>query len=306
MHRHYDANSFAIYKHDHLALDAGCRADGTDMNVTYYYCQTVAHNAVLIHKPGEKRPGHFGPAFSDEPAAEENYGGQTEEAAATMLAFETNDDYSYMACDAADSYGDKCKEGVRQFVYLTPDCFVVYDRVTSADPSYRKQWLLHTENEPLCQGRTMVADCGKGRMFCETVLPEKPLVEKIGGEGREYWVRDRNYPFDAGFLANEQRIAEESGRGTYFGKWRVEISQTHETADVRFLNVISVGDTSMAKPFKARRLKDKDRDGVRLSIDGRKITVWFNRYGNVGGEITVNGVTRPLTGQIQEQKGVMY
>ncbi len=306
MHRHYDSNSFVIHKYDHLALDAGCRADGTDMNVTYYYCQTVAHNAVLIHKPGEKRPGHFGPTFTDDPVAEENYGGQIEEAAATMLAFETNDDYSYMACDAAESYGDKCKEGVRQFVYLNPDCFVVYDRVTSSDPSYRKQWLLHTENEPLYNGNTLKADCGKGRMFCETLLPEKPVIEKIGGEGKEYWVRDRNYPFDPAFLANEQRTAEETGRGTYFGKWRVEISQPQESADVRFLNVISVGDTSMAKPFKAKRLKDKNRDGVQLTIDGKKVTVWFNRYGKVGGEITIDGRTRPLTEKVQEQKGVTY
>ena len=304
MHRHYDANSFVIYKHDHLALDTGCRADGTDMNVTYYYCQTVAHNAVLIHKPGEKRPGHFGPAYTDDPAAEENYGGQIEEAAAQMLAFETCDDYSYMACDAADSYGGKCTEGVRQFVYLTPDCFVVYDRVTSSEPSYRKQWLLHTENEPIRRGRTMMADCGKGRMFCETLLPERPVIEKVGGEGREYWVRDRNYPFDPAFLEAEQRTAEESGRGTYFGKWRVEISQPREAADARFLNVISVGDTTMAKPFKTRLLRDRDRDGVQISIDGKKITLWFNRHGKVGGEISVSGSTRALTDKVQEQKGV--
>ena len=53
-HDHLDTNQFAIYYKGHLALDSG--ADYTDTESPHYlnyYRRTVAHNTLLVYKPGE-------------------------------------------------------------------------------------------------------------------------------------------------------------------------------------------------------------------------------------------------------------
>ena len=68
VHKHYDENNFVIFKNDFLALDSGTRAVETDTQLRYYYAQTVAHNCVLVHRPGELMPEHWG-RTSNEPEA---------------------------------------------------------------------------------------------------------------------------------------------------------------------------------------------------------------------------------------------
>ena len=68
---------------------------------------------------------------------------------AKVVAFETNEHYTYAAGDATACYSNKkCKLALRQLVFLMPDFFVICDRVTSVEPDYKKAWLLHTQNEP--------------------------------------------------------------------------------------------------------------------------------------------------------------
>lgn len=95
--------------------------------------------------------GHWGIKRKDHDQVY-NYGGMTRKIGGVVKAFETNDTFTYIASDATICYGKKCKEAVRQFVFLYPDYIIVYDRVTSSDPSYRKEWLLHTQNKPEMKG----------------------------------------------------------------------------------------------------------------------------------------------------------
>ena len=304
MHKHLDEGNFVIFKHDFLALDSGTRGRQTDFNLRYYYAQTVAHNCVLIRRPGERMPVHWG-IESDEPAAKANDGGQYEGKVAKVLAFETNADYSYVASDATEVYGEKCTECVRQFVHLQPDVFVVYDRVGAGEAAWRKSWLLHTQNEPAVDGRFVQADCGKGRMFCETVLPAEAEVETIGGKGREFWSNGKNWELDPEFLKQAAEDAKATGCGPYFGNWRCEISPKAMARDDRFLHVITVGDRSLARPSASHLARRGDLDEATVALpDGRTATVAFRRTGAVGGTVTVNGVTRSLAETVQKQAGV--
>ena len=56
-HKHFDALNFVIYHRGHLALDTGTRwgndAEANALHLANYYAQSVAHNVVLVHQPGE-------------------------------------------------------------------------------------------------------------------------------------------------------------------------------------------------------------------------------------------------------------
>ena len=303
-HRHYDENHFAIYKYDHLALDTGHRGKQTNLNLRYWFAQSVAHNLVLIQKPGELLPPHWGQT-TKEPEANLNYGGQTSHTPAKLLAFETNGRFTYLASDASACYGSKARECVRQFVFIYPDWFVVYDRVTSDQPEYEKDWLLHFQNEPSVKGGLVSAESGGGLLFCQTLLPKKRKIDVIGGPGREFWVRDRNFAIDDKVAAQVAETARKRGRGPYTGAWRIELKPSEERADVRFLNVITVGPDSMNKPVKAALVQEKDCDGVRLTIDGKPVTFLFRREGAVGGEVIIDGRRSPLTTGVQAQSGAI-
>ena len=291
MHKHHDENNFTIYKHDFLALDSGTRGVETDWNLKYYYAQTIAHNCILIRRPNEPLPRYWGPVYPG-PEGKTNDGGMYD-GAAKVLAFETNDKFTYIASDATALYGKKCTEAVRQFVHLLPDMFIVYDRVGVADPSDRKAWLLHMKDEPCVNGKLLVAESGKGRLFCETVLPEDATLEKIGGPGKEFWSNGKNWEPDTAFLASAARGAKRTGRGPYMGAWRLEVAPGAPRAQDRFLHVITAADTSATAP-KVEKVVTDGKDGVTVKVPNVVRGKWrgtltatflFNRTGEVGGTV---------------------
>ena len=305
MHKHMDEGNFVIYKGGFLALDSGSRGFETDTNLRYYYAQTVAHNCVLVHRPGEKMPDHWGLA-SDEPAAKFNDGGQRL-GAAKVLAFETNPDFTYIASDLTETYGKKCTACVRQFVHLQPDVFVVYDRVVAADPAYRKEWLLHTHAEPSVDGRVVRTDSGEGRLVCETLLPTAPEIVKVGGPGKEFWSNGKNWELHPKFLDSAAKTAQKDGMGPFWGNWRFSVSPSTESAEDRFLHVLTVGKAvSLSAPVRAKLLVRDEREGTVIDLpDGRQVALVFNRSGEVGGRIKLGtNEARPLAVAVQPQGGV--
>ena len=308
-HKHYDENNFTIYKHDFLAIDSGTRGIETDWNLRYYYSQTIAHNCILIRRPQEPIPPYWGPVYSG-PEGTHNDGGMYR-GSAKVLAFETNSAFTYIASDATALYGKKCTEAVRQFVHLLPDTFIVFDRVGAADANDGKAWLLHFVNEPRIDGRLTIADCGKGRLFCETFLPEDAKLEKIGGPGKEFWSNGKNWEPDVSFLASTARGAKRTGRGPYFGAWRLEVSPSKPRASDRFLHVLTAADTSSQAPH-TRKIARDGMDGVVVTLpapsgDTTEATVLFNREGPVGGMISIgkNAPLRSFTTAVQKQSGIL-
>ncbi len=305
-HKHFDENNFTIYKYDHLALDSGDRCKETDFNLVYYYSQSVAHNVVLVHKPDEPLPYHWGIKINDDPQANMNYGGMVKMTGSKVKAFETNDQFTYIASDATECYGEKCTEAVRQFVFLYPDYIIVYDRMDSADPSYRKEWLLHTKNKPVVKKGVMRADSNDGRLFCQTLLPVDAKMEVIGGKGNEFLVGHRNYPMDPDYKEEHEKDAVRRARGPYWGNWRLEVEPSSARKDDRFLHVLTAASVDAFKPVDAKYVSDAQRDGVRVRFDGHDVTFWFNRTGEIGGAVEYDGVVSPLTNEVQQQTGFIY
>ena len=69
---------------------------------------------------------------------------------------------------------------------------------------------------------------------------------------------------------------------------------------------ITAASVERTRPVNAKLVKDGDRDGVSLKVDGHKVTFWFNRNGEIGGEVEYDGKIQKLTDQVQKQTGFEY
>ena len=308
-HRHYDATHFTIYKKGFLALDSGTRQGNTD-NLQNYYAQTVAHNCVLIKMPGEAPSPYWnGDVFGQA-------GGQNKTMGSEILAFETNPHFTYIAANATPVYNrEKCALTVRQFIFLPPDHFVVFDRVTSTRADYAKTWILHHANEPLVEGKTWRSDQDRGRIFARTLLPEDAVLDKVGGPGKEFLADGVNYSIDA----SPSRLIVENkypiGRIQYddipelMGRWRMEVRPGTARKEDHFLHLIHAGDGSL------RAMSEADVTvtgaNVELSFSGTDVDVFvsFAARGDIGGHVTCvrNGepvVDKELALNVQAQAGL--
>jgi heparin/heparan-sulfate lyase len=285
-HKHYDALNFVIYHRGHLALDSGTRYLEVEngQHLANYFAQTVAHNCVVIHQPGEPPARYWGGKV------EGNHGGQHQQLGSVVRAFEVRDDYVYVAGDATACYQhgvvqreaqpdlpEKCTMATRQLVFLLPDRFVVFDRVTTTDPSYRKDWLLHTAHEPALSGLTIQADQDKGRMFCRTLLPTDATMRKVGGAGKEFWAAGKNWQLVDRGLKPENKAM--------MGQWRIEVSPRTARHEDLFLHVIQVGDRQLRQIDDMKLVEEGTWRGVRLTRGGRTVAVKFDTVGELKARI---------------------
>ncbi|HUU26626.1 MAG TPA: heparinase II/III family protein [archaeon] len=305
-HKHFDNLNFVIYKKGFLALDSGTRPE-PGIHLYNYYCRTVAHNCVLIQMPGEQMPSYWGksigiPAPGEEAVPPPNDGGQREVLGSKVLAFESCSDYAYVAGDATGCYHqDKCRLALRQFVFIPPDFFIVFDRVSSTRPEYKKTWLLHTATEPSIRQKVFSADQDEGRLFCRTILPENVSLTRIGGPGKQFWSGDRNWPLPGGYRTPDST--------QLLGQWRVEVSPAEQNSADLFLHLIQVGDQSLKAMVGSELVKKDNQVGVRFAKGELEWEVLFGSQGEPSGRIriTKNNVDileRKLTGMVSPQKGI--
>ncbi len=303
-HRHYDALNFVVYHQGYLALDSGTRYKEFDNgeHLANYYAQTVAHNCVVIHQPDEPLARYWGGTVT------QNHGGQHRQTGSELKAFATNDRYSYVAGDATACYqhSGKTRDGkaglpqkaslvTRQMVFLMPDHFVIFDRVEGTSPDYRKDWLLHTANEPVIGDREFRADHEQGRLFCRTLLPEDARLTAVGGAGKEFWASDRNWDIDRGNL--------KPSHFAMMGQWRVEVTPGTPQATDLFLHVLEVGPQDRASMSPTQLLRDGGRVGVQIG----SWQVWFDTTGALGGHIRNMGDTpldEELAQTVEPQTGI--
>jgi hypothetical protein len=222
-HDHLDTNQFAIYHRGHLALDTG--ADYTDTESPHYlnyYRRTIAHNTMLVYKPGET----FFWGENLWPAA--NDGGQRMDSSRFWNSVRSLEDwrrtrdlwdrgrveafdpvpgrYTYVRGDGTGAYHpSKVERFVRDLLWLPRSrVLFVLDRVRSTDPAFRKAWLLHGVSEPKVEGGGAVRDAGQGgtahanarlatfedgegRLRVHSLLPLDREVTVRGGPGFEFW-----------------------------------------------------------------------------------------------------------------------
>ena len=229
-HQHYDELSFVIYKKGFLALDSGTRCSTAQHH--NYAAQTVAHNSILIHQENEPVAHFWKPwGFKADNTPVMNHGGQNVVGKAKELALHNHRDFIYAAGDAADCYSkEKCKEAIRQFVYLKPDTFVIFDRVESVKPDQKKEVLFHTLNEPVKIKENLYRFDDNCSLFIQTILPADGVSTVVGGPGREFWASGRNWLPEGGPNWDKRyRLA---------GKWRLEVAAQAGQNRSEFLHVL--------------------------------------------------------------------
>jgi heparin/heparan-sulfate lyase len=268
-HTHLDGGHFGIYYKGHLALDAGIY-QGSDaangwgkVNYYNYYARTIAHNSLLIFDPNEPYPevayakatSRDGGQFFFSASAWKNSSamisaGKSSQILAHDIATGANPEYSYMKGDLTktynvpsyiSTYAAKVDTVRRSFVFLNhgndkiPGSLIVLDKVVSTKATFKKTWLLHTQNQPTVSGNTIVAttttNSRNGKLSTTVLLPEtnNQSIVLVGGAGKEYWVDGKNY----GTVTQEDA-----------GMWRVELSPKTEAKSDNFLTVLQACDAT--------------------------------------------------------------
>ncbi|MBI5766821.1 MAG: heparinase II/III family protein [Verrucomicrobia bacterium] len=292
-HQHLDAGAFQLYARGALALDSGLYEGGSSGNYgsphhKNYYWRTIAHNSLLVYDPAEKfsSKGDYG-----------NDGGQrlprhTRSEAATLEALLAPDNgyrtgrvlahgfgpdaqapaYTLLQGDITAAYSKKVSAVTRSFVFLNlkntrvPAALIVFDRVVSADPAFRKFWLLHAQEEPRIDGPRATVNRtehdARGQLNLDVLLPaaDNADLQKIGGRGKEYWVFGTNWANDVD-PAREARTSHETG------VWRLELSPKHAAAEDLFLTVMQTTDRTSPARLPVQRIDAGERVGCVLTSD---------------------------------------
>ena len=294
-HQHMDGGSFQIYYKGPLAIDAGAYSGSSggynSENNKNYFKRTIAHNSLLVYDPEEKFAcWSYGGEDKTQYAA--NDGGQRmpgegwktcndmdsllseEYTVGRVLAHGFGPDaqvpeFSYLKGDITKAYTRKVKEAKRSFVFLNlkdkavPAALIVFDKVVSSNPDFKKYWLLHSIEEPSLQGNTFTVartkDGDSGMLHNSVLLPagDDLHVEKVGGPGKECWVFGKNYPNDA--MPPYPDPANERG------SWRVEVSPAQPATENYFLNVLQVTDNTCKQLNGVKRLDGAHTVGVQIA-----------------------------------------
>ncbi|KPL01763.1 MAG: hypothetical protein AMK75_03960, partial [Planctomycetes bacterium SM23_65] len=139
-----DAN-FSIYHKGNLVLD-------NSWNFNKVSVLSLNQNTITVTDPDEKiRISSGGRSIERAAVSPLNDGGQSfydpkqtgPYDRGKVIAFEDHPGYLYVAGDATKSYNPaKMKQFVRQYVYVKPNVFVIFDRVVSTKPEFEKRFVL--------------------------------------------------------------------------------------------------------------------------------------------------------------------
>jgi len=208
-HQHLDVGHFLIYQGEELAGDGGhYDSFGTAHDVNYHL-RTIAHSTMLVYDPAETWPGIRAGTVTGNDGGQHHdwphHNGAVSDSAqwqrerrlydiADLLAFEDTGAYVYVAGDCTRAYAPKKLSCfTRQIVFLRPDTFIVFDRVSAVRPEFQKTWLLQALTPPTPGDGCLVVTNGKGRLFLQTLLPENPQVRLVSGADL-YAYGGRGYP----------------------------------------------------------------------------------------------------------------
>lgn len=300
-HQHLDAGAFQIYHRGALAIDSGLYSGSSGQygspHCRNYYWRTIAHNALLVYDPQEQfsRTGGYGndggqrlPNGRSEPRtlaalqAPEN-GYRTGKVLAHGFGPDSQSpDFTLLQGDLTDAYSKKVQQVTRSFVFFNlrnqqvPAALIVFDRVVSADPAFRKFWLLHSLEEPKVENGAAIVDCTRpgeqGRLNLDVLLPRANdlALTKVGGPGKEFWVFGTNYE-------NNVEPAKLERNSMETGAWRIEVSPKQAAAENLFLNVMQITDRKTSARWPVHRFETADRTGCVITGLSLSWVVLFRR-----------------------------
>ena len=310
-HEHMDVGHFSLYYKGLLALDSGIyqgssftnskgewvtNVDFNNLERRGYAVRSIAHNTMLVYDPNEqmnqndkryfltldggqrmKNNGWYAGTLQEYIEMDEVHTGD-------ILSYNWGPDlrepkYSYMKGDITAAYSDKVEEYQRSFMFFNfkdetyPAALIVFDALRSSSPTFKKTWLLHSEEEPLIEGNsvTITRDTVdyNGRLVNQTLLPSNGFtINKVGQD------------FDG--------VSKYNVNGTLFemkpksttaevGNWRTEISPTTAEKQSYFLNVIQLEENEdEIQPLESKLLENTD-DYVGVEINSH--VAYFRKDG---------------------------
>ncbi len=256
-HQQLDSGTFQIYYKGLLSGDEGIYAGyGTD-NDKNWSKETLSHNGLLIYDP-EEVPNYStitsgGMARRDNLVRSYDDMIVSKNDLAKVIGWEIDPEnpiepeYSYISGDLTPGYiSKKVNEVRRSMIFMptddekNPGVFIVMDKIDSTKPEYKKTFLLHSKVEPIIDGNTTIierTDNGyNGRLTVKTLYPENPVLNPIGGPGRQWEIHGTNIPpqgsYDPSTINENMNIS-----------WgRIEISPSVEQKEDFFLNAMYVSD----------------------------------------------------------------
>lgn len=291
-HQHLDAGHFDIFRMAELAGDGGHYDDFGSRHDVNYHLRTIAHSTLLVSDPQEKWPAiragkvtgndggqhhnwrHHNGALSDV----EDWKRQRQlHDVVDMLAFEDTGDYVYAAADLTQTYSPgKLKRFTRQVVFVRPATIVIFDQVEATRAELQKTWLLQAMRIPGQNGRHLVIESGKARLFVQSLLPETNNVRLVSGP--------ELYSYGGETYAPKRKIGDAP-------ECRIEISPGLAAASDFFLTVLTTADATVQSIPEATVRTQGDQielhlpQGVQVNFDSR----------NTGGNVRANGSARHLS-----------
>lgn len=292
-HQHADGGAFQLYARGALAIDSGLYEGGSSGNYgsphgKNYYWRTIAHNSLLVYDPAEKftAKGGYGndggqrlPNGRSEPRTLDDLlspakGYRTGKVLAHGFGPDAQTpDYTLLQGDLTAAYSAKVRGVTRSFVFLNlknsavPAALIVFDRVVSADPAFRKFWLMHTVEEPRVDGTRAAVERTehgqRGQLNLDVLWPaaDNAEVGKVGGPGKEYWVFGTNYTND---VPAERRAKSSMETGA----WRIEVSPKQAAAEDLFFTVMQTTDRTAPKRLPVTRIEAGERVGCAIAGEG--------------------------------------
>ena len=246
-HQHLDVGNFLIFRHEELVGDGGHYDGFGTLHDVNYHLRSIAHNVILIDDPTEKWPGIRGGRVTGNDGGQSHnwphHNGAVADPTAwqkdrrlyeigQILAFEDKGDYLYVAGDCGRAYSPtKMDSWTRQIVYLRPGTFIIFDRVSATDSSFKKSWVLQAIERPEQMPQQLVVTNAKGRLFVQTLLPRDAVVQLHAGNDL--------YRYDG------QAFPPERDTGPA-PQCRIEISPARSSRVDFFLHVLTATDADVA------------------------------------------------------------
>lgn len=259
-HEHRDNNSFTIFKHKELLLDAGYYDSYGSEHYVNYYHRSIAHNTICVYDSLDTYYYNGNTVANDGGQIESfhlnNYSQifLPENQRGKWITYASATNYEYNIADAQLSYDTtKLDFFRRRLLYIKPNKVIVLDHVHLKNISTNQRdikWIAHFAQKPTINGsiintntpghietyngNTCSATNGKGNIAIKTLLPDSSTTTLIGGTGYEYWVDGTNYP------------PADNPDTTFYtpGNWRIEVRPAALTDTVMYLHTIDIGDST--------------------------------------------------------------
>ena len=240
----WDQGHFQIYKNDDLAINAGMwNRDGIS---TFQQGMTDYRNTILFDDKGEKKL-----VYSPKQGFSSSWGGM-DTSKITMTAFEDKGDYVYAMGQFGDAYisyygpPNALKYVSRQFIYLRPATFIIYDRISEKLKDYYTSiWRVHFVKDPTITGDVVTGTYNGGKLFHEVLLPVNHTITKG-------LMLPSIYPNDL-----------------YYIDVKTEVPSYNDT----FLNVLQATDASVSSMIPSETIDSSNMSGAKLTFGVNDIRV---------------------------------